>query len=538
MTFILLFLLRSQDYSLDSLHYANQIESGTDMYHPHHLLFSPSVRLLLLFLQLFAANATAILAAQLFNGLAGAFSVWLLFKILIKLGANLRQAALLSIAFLFSYGIWKFSSMVEVYLPSLVFLEALFLLIISAESRVLSLPKMFLGGAFLAFSVLFHQSNILICIPLVFLGWSMGGRKNLLPMAGLLFTGGLLTLSFYLFGMSQSGYGISLEAFREFSLKYELQNAQWGTFANFSPKGINQVFQSQTATVFLPRLGKLAVFELLTAGWIGFVSISGWMKSRRANSAEKAVIRSLLLFLAIYYLFFLWWLPGELEFFIVTLFPLFLLTYFAIQSTLLKRKQIKSWIFLGLGLMIPLLNGSYYLSSSINESDAARKAREIIQWSPCTPITEVYVAEHVKHFHDRPAWSVNDFREYAYTGFFTREDLPLQPASCFFLSTQYLDPNFSWQSRSGAQDPGGWWKLISVLFDLQPDLDSTFIARSVSIEQKQAETIAFFHGSYWRFKNPISFLLRADSLLVQHGTPLHLTDFYRKHESTIPLPSW
>ncbi|MFQ5719858.1 MAG: hypothetical protein ACE5IK_09955, partial [Acidobacteriota bacterium] len=51
----------------DSLAYAGAIRSGARLWHPHHLLFSPIVRVLYLALRSIGLGVDAIVAAQIHN---------------------------------------------------------------------------------------------------------------------------------------------------------------------------------------------------------------------------------------------------------------------------------------------------------------------------------------------------------------------------------------------------------------------------------------------------------------------------------------
>src|SRR5437667_8656859 len=60
-----------------------------------------------------------------------------------------------------------------------------------------------------------------------------------------------------------------------------------------------------------------------------------WHAVRSRGRAQLAAERRfLLIWLLTFYAFFLWWFPGEKEFFIVTLFPLILLAALAVKDFL------------------------------------------------------------------------------------------------------------------------------------------------------------------------------------------------------------
>lgn len=67
LTFLLLLIFRTQMQTEDSLEYALHVRSGERLFHPHHLLFSPLVRLIYLGLSTLYPTMDAILAAQVHN---------------------------------------------------------------------------------------------------------------------------------------------------------------------------------------------------------------------------------------------------------------------------------------------------------------------------------------------------------------------------------------------------------------------------------------------------------------------------------------
>lgn len=151
----------------DSIQYIFDIEKGTDIFHPHHLLFTPIVRVWAeLMSAVFGINDTSF-STGIINSLFGAMGVMFIFKILAEVFKIKNVAASLwaSIAGL-NFGYWFYSICVEIYIIPLGLVLAGIYYLCKSDYK----GKWFLVSAgLLGFSVLVHQLHILFIFPLLFI---------------------------------------------------------------------------------------------------------------------------------------------------------------------------------------------------------------------------------------------------------------------------------------------------------------------------------------------------------------------------------
>jgi hypothetical protein len=105
----------------------------------------------------------------------------------------------------------------------------------------------------------------------------------------------------------------------------------WGSFGYFSPSGLLALAVSQLKVILPVRAGAASVGgPLMIAALVGLVL---WHAVRTHRGAPLAQWRLFgMVFLGVYYLFFLWWMPTDMDFFLATLLPLWLLGLILIRD--------------------------------------------------------------------------------------------------------------------------------------------------------------------------------------------------------------
>ncbi len=297
---VLYYLLRSAGQTPDGLSYALATRHGADMYHPHHLLYVPVTR----FLFVLTGRSDPILAGVLHN------LVWLVVAGLgaWRLAGRLRWshgAALLAAgALLASRGVLFYSTHVETYLP------ALACLIMFTATWFKPSRSDLEAAAWLALAVLYHQTNVLLVVPILLT--SDRRRPDFLRVA---LPAGLMVLVLYVVGWRLDG---GEAGFVPWLLTYvQADVPAWGSAAHFSATGLAALGLSQLRLI-LPVPESVAgpgAVVLLT----GIVLLAGYHLRQGSHRRER---RFALVFLAVYLLFFLWWIPADPDFFLATLLPL------------------------------------------------------------------------------------------------------------------------------------------------------------------------------------------------------------------------
>jgi hypothetical protein len=152
-------------HTFDALSYVMSVERKpwTELFHPHHLAYGPLGALALAFGRALGYNGSAALPMQLVNAIVGALGV-ALFYVTARAATGRTDAALPAALLLGgSYAFWYYAVEIEVYTVATLFLIICLALIIQpipwSARRCMALGVV-QGGA-----VLFHQTNVLFCIP-------------------------------------------------------------------------------------------------------------------------------------------------------------------------------------------------------------------------------------------------------------------------------------------------------------------------------------------------------------------------------------
>lgn len=157
----------------DSMEYLTEIESGF-FFHPHHLLYNAVAALWLAVIRMVPGAPMPATAIQLLNILFGAGSVvmvYLLFRR--RFGIPDPPATLLALLPASSFGLWFYSSTIEVYIIPLFFLlGSLYLITIPSISR----GHVRMAGLAHAAAVLFHQAHVLFGAAIL---WNVFARREL-----------------------------------------------------------------------------------------------------------------------------------------------------------------------------------------------------------------------------------------------------------------------------------------------------------------------------------------------------------------------
>ncbi len=156
------FLCLSNHLTQDSVSYVYSAVTGAELIHPHHLLYNPLMRIVAVFLagERVETIVTALQYTNILITLVTALIVWLVVR---RIGAPAWVSAIYMLFFAFSAGILAYSSQVEMYIVTVLFLAvAVFGLI---HERSLWGPVLAGGGWFAA--MLFHQTSIFFGVALV-----------------------------------------------------------------------------------------------------------------------------------------------------------------------------------------------------------------------------------------------------------------------------------------------------------------------------------------------------------------------------------
>ena len=195
--FYLFSLQQNFSSSHDAITYLVHITEGKELFHPHHLVFNASAWVWLKAFSHLLPGIEDYYIIEAFNALWGSGIIlvsYLFFNRRFK--KDSRYSAIASTVIAFSYGVWCYSTNVEVYAPS-IFFSLLILYILSGEN--LRKNSVYRISVLHIIAILFHQVNVLLYPVILLVLFSRLDRKDFFRQ-GLQYTliTGLLTLGMYI----------------------------------------------------------------------------------------------------------------------------------------------------------------------------------------------------------------------------------------------------------------------------------------------------------------------------------------------------
>jgi hypothetical protein len=478
-SFVLLFSFRSAAQTGDGLNYLISAQSGKNLFHPHHLLYNPLVRLFYLALSSVCRSCDVFLSAQIHNILWAVAAVIAMFIIIRWLFNSYFIGSAAAVFLLISQGFWKYATQTEVYVPAMACLALVVVMFIRRENSPLSAFEYFLVLLFFILAVFYHQSSVLFLIPLGYLMFATQGRRGKKTF-GLLFIMSLLIISsVYILAYPSLGAEKTAAGFLRFCLSYTYHpDPNWGTLRNFSPLGMGRVLSSQIRNLFfVPPAIKIPFIALF--GSVLFLLVA-WNIRKILKRSDDAKIRAfLLIWLAVHFLFFLWWSPGGQNEFTISLFPVNLLIFITIRDAWRHMNAAQSRaVFFEVSLAsIILAAGVFNFWTAIRPLHISKGGdySAAQQLNFCIPPTRLILT----------TWDIEHHLIY----YFHRENVLEAeiPLLCFYqdmpLDAQYfrvretelaispanLLPNCKNVPFNGYERPKGWLGFIAWLFDFEYD---------------------------------------------------------------------
>ena len=345
--FFLLSLANNFSASHDSINYLNHIVKGEHLFHQHHLLYHfLANRWLQLFGPLFSTVPQHYIVESFtaFWGSGTLAVCYLFFRNRFYLAPLVSALGVAVIAF--SYGAWFYSVNVEVYTPPLFFLLTSLYVITRKAPRK---NDIWLIALLHSLAILFHQVNVLF--GFVILQWIYVNRKNFPIGTSFLkyfITGFVIVGAVYFFiGWYVEGKD-TIATFTDWILGYSVGHDYWRPLNASTPLqvltgfsrafiGAHFIFQvpvvegflqssfryhSLRDEIFLGSQLSSAMAWLLSAFALvfGILLVSlliRFARKVRSMRLQFRVLNPLLLCLLIYSLFFTFWMPEILEFWIL-----------------------------------------------------------------------------------------------------------------------------------------------------------------------------------------------------------------------------
>jgi len=315
-----LYLLTLSDvHTYDALSYIRDVDGRTGFFfHPHHLLYSPTGWLFWQSWRLVGYGGNSELPLKVLNALVGAACGFGLYQLTYGLTRYVVASSAAAGAFLFAYANWYFAVEVEVYLLAVAWLLPALALLVELVTAPRARTAPLLGLAVAGASI-YHQTNGLmagVVIAAVLLA-PMTARDKLrsLLISGLV-AGGVVALAYAVVGFGINGYR-TLGELRDWMFFF-VQTGWWGhaTRDRWTDLGAG--------------LGNTISTRGALPYWIGLVAllVLGGVAARR----RPRVVLVCVAWILIYGSFFAWWEGDNIEFWIASLLPLWLLLGLAVAE--------------------------------------------------------------------------------------------------------------------------------------------------------------------------------------------------------------
>ncbi len=413
----------------DSINYLNQIVEGKHLFHQHHLLYHFTAHLWYALWHPLFPGVRDYYIVESFTAFWGALNVLVIYFFLRKrFSLSILNATLVLSVVVFTYGFWLYSTNVEVYAPPMFFLLCCLFLLTGPRPE----KKIFYIALLHSLAILFHQVHVLFVVVVLYKIFTFRSLKAFLIYActGMAVVGAVyFSIGWWVEGNQSPG------AWWQWIMGYTSSDAYWQrpgwdmlmkvftgfthafigghfifqlpwlkeVFAEYAGHSLqDEIFLSQHISSTLAII--LSVACLLFAALFIYFHIRFIKNFRRIILRRGTVILPLLLCTLVYSLFFCFWMPEILEFWIfqsILIWLMVLGTAFDYESA--------SWLkpgrlFLLLTLLLWFINwmGSMKWMQRIENDLYYQKVTELQPW--------LNNADDMVVFQD--GWIIKDFVDY------------------------------------------------------------------------------------------------------------------------------
>jgi hypothetical protein len=379
------------NHTYDGMVYASYVESpqttAWQLFHPHHLLYNPMGRFIYQWGRLHGAEWDGLLALQCFDVLVGTLGLVLVFHLMVRLTDDRLIAFFTSLGLSMTYSYWYFSTTPAVrILASVTPLFAWWVFVSTSERRFWN---GFLTGSAHVLAVLGHQTNLLLAPAFLAGIWTRPNhswRNKANASAVYLSTLAVGVLGAYAFVGRFLVSRLTFEKWVWWVTAY-FHVSTWG--GHLQSAGLEQ---GQTGMT-LAFLGKAEMQEALGStltygaartllacalGFLLVVTLPGlWTLWKERRSALAIGFLWLVAFVP----FFIWWEPWNIEFWVSSTIPFWILLGLLLwQSTRLDASS-GIWADLALSgarrwLLLLLAFGSVGLLGFYNYQGKIQKSTE------------------------------------------------------------------------------------------------------------------------------------------------------------------
>ena len=396
--FILYILTPLERHTYDALVYASAARTALDdpemFFHPHHLLYNPLGHLVYRCLVLFGWEGGTLIPLQALNSLFGAACVALFYRWTARFTP--RPAALVfSILLAVAHAFWLYSVEVEVYVVAVLFLVWAATLMDKDKARM-SWKEGMKIGAIGGGAVLAHQTNVLFLpVLLVVLCHSASVPRRLRFQ----FAGGAALALMITVGIP---YGIAILVLRldsAYSVLWWLtvyaQTGDWGTL-----EAMNCVRAMAGVTNSIVAVEGRVLLGIASLGFL-LVTLAAIWRARSLSPIRRSI---LVTWIIPYAIFFVWWEPRNIEFWIAILPPVLAGWAFAAGSLFIHHRKASVSAGLILCLVVATVNWHFGLAMRSHEYtadplDAASRIGQYVEEGDVLILPNTFLAPWLTYYH-------------------------------------------------------------------------------------------------------------------------------------------
>ena len=354
--FFLLTLVSNFSAAHDSINYLNGIVRGTNLFHQHHLLYHVTAHYWLMAWKTIFSSTPDHFLIEAYSAVWGSSSLALIYLFYRnRFGLSIPASAAGVIIIGLSYGMWFYSVNIEVYAPPIFFILSILYIV---TRKNFSQKDIWNISLLHCFAILFHQVNILFAIVILYViltnrhGIKTGSAIVQYALTGFIITAGAYFIAGWIIEGHHSfpawigwmeGYTVGHGYWQPLSLKTPLHviagfaHAFIGGHFIFQLPGVREYFQRSFDThglndeLFLsahisPALA--LTLAILTAALVFFLLTLAIRFTRQYKIISRRagiIVKPILLCIVTYSLFFCFWMPEILEFWILQMALVWLL---------------------------------------------------------------------------------------------------------------------------------------------------------------------------------------------------------------------
>lgn len=495
-TFLMLFTLRAVEQTPDALDHAFRIKTGYRNFHPHHILYDPTVRLCLRTISSVQETCDdTVFVAQIYGILWAITAVLSFFFIMRQLSFSIPISLLAALSLLVSRGFWVYSTQVEPYIPAVGCLALIVVILIVRDNPQLKAHEGLMISVLLALSILYHRGNVWFCIPLGYYLVATQEKEGRKICLRVIILAGIIVLSAYILAFLSVSKTWDAKEFFLYGSGYTAYHhiTKQGSFEHFSVFGLGCMFDSQFRNfVFVPKglsQTRIVIAAIFAVAMFLLCTFNVLQVIRHSTHAKIRTF--LLIWVLTYLLFFLYAIPTMYKFFVFTVFPILLLIFLSLKDmadrltdSRLSPKILTVAITLFVGFLTTFNLTKEILPFHTSRGPAYLEADKLNSLTPPGYVicTDFEVFQNLRYYFNREK---PDVIEVQLPLLYFYNHLPLLEAYRFkkgkgiviplaFVVPEYMPSTI--YDFNGYKDPLKWLEYVEWLFDFEYDSMHKLIA--------------------------------------------------------------